>query len=186
MVVALCLGGGVSGWSLHVTAATTTAAVIGASIGAGRHLRAENQRSHVAIFQAPSQDQTHPPGQRRSLRQLKPGSASRITPTCVLGWAGYLRASRGDRHGFTADKSAPVSIPACWATTDDTILNNYHAPDPQRLDGGTVKLAGLQNRRVAGAPPAPSPPHQRRMEVLAPPLVAVVLFFVFGVPPAYR
>ena len=63
---------------------------------------------------------------------------------------------------------------------DDTILNNYKAIQPalQKLDGGTVQLAGLEP--VANALTGTIATDQKRMEVLALPLVAVVLFLVFG------
>ena len=63
---------------------------------------------------------------------------------------------------------------------DDTILNKYKAiaPDLQKLDGGTVQLAGLEP--VANALTGTIATDQRRMEVLALPMVAIVLFLVFG------
>ncbi len=102
----------------------------------------------------------------------------------MLGWAGYLRApdttSAVVQGMTTPDKKYTfVSIPL-KGDDDDTILNNYKAvaPDLQRLDGGTVKLAGLEP--VAEALTGTIATDQRRMEVLALPLVAIVLFFVFG------
>ena len=72
-----------------------------------------------------------------------------------------------------------VSIPL-KGDDDDTILNNYKAvaPDLQKLDGGTAQLAGLEP--IANALTGTIATDQRRMEVLAVPLVAVVLFLVFG------
>src|SRR6201999_278003 len=72
-----------------------------------------------------------------------------------------------------------VSIPL-KGNDDDTILNNYKAiaPDLQKLDGGTVELAGLEP--IANALTGTIATDQRRMEVLALPLVTVVLFLVFA------
>ena len=80
----------------------------------------------------------------------------------------------------TQDKKATfVSIPL-KGDDDDTILNNYKAiaPDLQKLDGGKVQLAGLEP--VANALTGTIATDQQRMEILALPLVAIVLFFVFG------
>ena len=105
----------------------------------------------------------------------------------VLGWAGYLALAPGAeppnaqiKGMATEDKKHTfVSIPL-KGNDDDTILNNYKAiaPDLQKLDGGTVQLAGLEP--IANALAGTIATDQRRMEVLALPLVTVVLFLVFG------
>ena len=63
---------------------------------------------------------------------------------------------------------------------DDTILNNYKdvEHDLQTVDGVNVKLAGLQP--LASELTGTIGEDQKRAEVAAIPLVAVVLFFVFG------
>ena len=62
---------------------------------------------------------------------------------------------------------------------DDTILNNYKkVADDFSIDGVDVKLAGLQP--LANELTGTIGEDQKRGEVLAIPLVAVVLFFVFG------
>ncbi|MGH3561935.1 MAG: MMPL family transporter, partial [Mycobacterium sp.] len=102
----------------------------------------------------------------------------------VIGWAGYLAAPDSDDPTIqgmaTEDKKHTfVSIPL-KGNDDDTILNNYKAiaPDLQKLDGGEVQLAGLEP--IADALTGTIAADQKRMEVLALPLVAVVLFLVFG------
>lgn len=72
-----------------------------------------------------------------------------------------------------------VSVPL-KGDDDDSILNNYKAiaPGLQKLGGGNVELAGLEP--IANALTGTIATDQRRMEVLAVPLVAVVLFLVFG------
>src|SRR6202008_2489927 len=62
---------------------------------------------------------------------------------------------------------------------DDTILNNYKTvQDAFAVPGVYVKLAGLQP--LANELMGTIGEDQLRAEVLAVPLVAVVLFFVFG------
>lgn len=77
------------------------------------------------------------------------------------------------------EKYTFVSIPLD-GDDDDTILNNYKAvqPDLQKINGGAIELAGLNP--VAEGLTGTIAKDQRRMEVLALPLVAVVLFLVFG------
>ena len=105
-------------------------------------------------------------------------------PKQVVGWAGYLRAPDIDNPVIkgmaTQDKQYTfVSIPL-KGDNDDTILTNFKDIEPalQKLDGGTVQLAGLQP--IASALTGTIATDQKRMEVLALPLVAVVLFLVFG------
>ena len=62
---------------------------------------------------------------------------------------------------------------------DDTILNNYKVVQHDfDIPGVDVKLAGLQP--LANELMGTIAEDQKRAEVLAVPLVAVVLFFVFG------
>lgn len=63
---------------------------------------------------------------------------------------------------------------------DDEILNNYKRieSDLQQVNDGNIKLAGLQP--LANELTGTIAEDQKRAEVLALPLVAVVLFFVFG------
>lgn len=76
-------------------------------------------------------------------------------------------------------KDTFVSIPL-KGNDDDTILNNYKdiEPDLQKLNGGQIQLAGLEP--VADGLTGTIAKDEHRMEVLALPLVAVVLFLVFG------
>ena len=80
----------------------------------------------------------------------------------------------------TADrKHTFVAIPL-KGDDDDTILNNFKDIQPalQQLDGGAVELAGLEP--VADGLTGTIDKDQKRMELLALPLVCVVLFLVFG------
>src|SRR6202042_848540 len=81
-------------------------------------------------------------------------------------------ASEDGKHTF-------VSIPL-KGDNDDTILTNYKTiePDLQKLNDGKIQLAGLEP--IANALTGTIATDQKRMEVLALPLVTVVLFLVFG------
>jgi len=102
----------------------------------------------------------------------------------VVGWAGWLAAPTSTDpiiKGMASEdgKHTFVSIPL-KGDDDDTILKNYKdlEPDLQKLNGGKVQLAGLEP--IASALTGTIATDEKRMEVLALPLVAVVLFLVFG------
>ena len=190
VMVALCLGGGVFGMSLgkHVTQSgfyddgsqSVKASVLGDKVY-GR-----DRTGHiVATFTAPDGKNVDDPAWRQQ-RVDELNKFKNDHPDQVLGWAGYLALSNpadatGQIKGMaTEDKKRTfVSIPL-KGNDDDTILNNYKAiaPDLQKLDGGKVELAGLEP--IANALTGTIATDQRRMEVLALPLVTVVLFLVFG------
>lgn len=188
VTVALCLLGGAFGLSLgkHVTQSgfyddgsqSVKASIIGDKVY-GR-----DRTGHiVAIFKAPSGKSVDDPAWAKQITD-ELNKFQQDHPNQVLGWAGYLRApdttSQVIQGMATQDKKYTfVSIPL-KGDDDDTILNNYKtvAPDLQKLDGGTVQLAGLEP--VANALTGTIATDQKRMEVLALPLVAIVLFLVFG------
>ncbi|RFD26052.1 hypothetical protein MUBE_06300 [Mycobacterium uberis] len=188
VTVALCLCGGVFGLSLskHVTQSgfyDDNSQSVKASI-LGDQVYGRDRSGHiVAIFHAPDGKTVNDPAWAKSitdgLNQFQRDHSNK-----VMGWAGYLRAPDTTNmvvQGMaTPDKKYTfVSIPL-KGDDDDTILNNYKAiaPELQKLDGGTVQLAGLNP--IANALTGTIATDQRRMEVLALPLVAVVLFLVFG------
>ncbi len=188
VTVALCLLGGVFGLSLgkHVTQSgfyDDGSQSVKASI-LGDKVYGRDRTGHiVAVFKAPGGKTVNDPAwQKQIVDELNQFQSNH--PNQVLGWAGYLRAPDTPNpviQGMvTPDKKYTfVSIPL-KGDDDDTILNNYKtiAPDLQKLDGGTVQLAGLEP--IANALTGTIATDQRRMEVLALPLVAVVLFLVFG------
>lgn len=188
VTVALCLLGGVFGISLgkHVTQSgfyDEGSQSVKASV-LGDQVYGRDRSGHiVAIFKAPDGKTVNDPAWSKQitdqLNQFQKDHSDQ-----VLGWAGYLRAPDTTnpvvKGMATQDKKYTfVSIPL-KGDDDDTILNNYKAIEPalQKLDGGTVQLAGLEP--VANALTGTIATDQRRMEVLALPLVAVVLFLVFG------
>ncbi|OBK17573.1 MMPL family transporter [Mycobacterium asiaticum] len=188
VTVALCLFGGIFGLSLgkHVTQSgfyDDGSQSVKASI-LGDQVYGRDRTGHiVAIFKAPDgKTVTDPQWSKKISDELNQFVSDH--PKEVLGWAGYLRApdstSSVIKGMATDDKHYTfVSIPL-KGDDDDTILTNYKTVEPalQKLDGGTVQLAGLQP--IASALTGTIATDQRRMEVLALPLVAVVLFLVFG------
>ncbi|ORV58226.1 MMPL family transporter, partial [Mycobacterium fragae] len=186
VMVAVCLGGGIFGLSLgkHVTQSgfyDDSSQSVKASV-LGDDTYGRDRTSHiVATFTAPKGKTVDDPGWSKKVKdQLNKFKDEH--PDQVLGWVGYLAAPDSPvvKGMATPDKKHTfVSIPL-KGDNDDTILTNYKtiAPDLQKLDGGTVELAGLEP--VASALTGTIETDQRRMEVLALPLVAVVLFLVFG------
>ncbi|OBA83914.1 hypothetical protein A9W99_05820 [Mycobacterium sp. 1164966.3] len=190
VMVVLCLGGGIFGMSLgkHVTQSgfyDEGSQSVKASV-LGDQTYGRDRTSHiVATFTAPDGKTVDDPAWRKKiideLNKFKSDHSNE-----VLGWAGYLALSNPAdappliKGMATEDKKHTfVSIPL-KGNDDDTILNNYKSIEPalQKLDGGTVELAGLEP--IANALTGTIATDQRRMEVLALPLVTVVLFLVFG------
>jgi RND superfamily putative drug exporter len=190
VMVALCLGGGVFGLSLgkHVTQSgfyDDGSQSVQASILGDKTYGRDRTGHIVATFTAPDGTNVDDPAWRQKISdELNKFKSDH--PDQVVGWAGYLALSNPAdappliKGMATEDKKHTfVSIPL-KGNDDDTILNNYKAiaPDLQKLDGGTVQLAGLEP--IANALTGTIATDQRRMEVLALPLVTVVLFLVFG------
>jgi RND superfamily putative drug exporter len=188
VMVALCVGGGIFGLTLgkHVTQSgfyDDSSQSVKASVLADQVYGRDRTSHIVATFSAPPGKTVNDPVWSRQIKdQLNKFKADH--PNQVLGWVGYLAAPNTTdpvvKGMATEDKKHTfVSIPL-KGDDDDTILNNYKtiAPDLQKLDGGKVELAGLEP--VANALTGTIETDQRRMEVLALPLVAVVLFLVFG------
>jgi RND superfamily putative drug exporter len=186
VMVALCLGGGIFGMSLgkHVTQSgfyDDGSQSVKASI-LGDKVYGRDRTSHV-VATLPAPHTVDDPAWRDKvvgeLNKLKTDH-----PDQIVGWAGWLAAPESTNpliKGMVSEdrKHTFVSIPL-KGDDDDTILNNYKevAPDLQKLDGGNAQLAGLEP--IANALTGTIATDQRRMEVLAVPLVAVVLFLVFG------
>ncbi len=188
IAVGLSLFGGIFGISLgkHVTQSgffDDSSQSVKASI-LGDDTYGRDRTSHiVATFTAPRGKTVDDPAWSKQIKdQLDKFKADH--PDQVLGWVGYLAAPNSTnpvvKGMATEDKRHTfVSIPL-KGDSDDSILNNYKeiAPDLQKLDGGKVGVAGLEP--VANGLTGTIETDQRRMEVLALPLVAVVLFLVFG------
>src|SRR5271154_1092685 len=185
-MVALSLLGGLFGISLgkHVTQSgfydDGTQSFRSSVLGDNPYGRA--RPSHiVATFTAPK-SVNDPAWQKKVVDELN--AFKKDHPDQVVGWAGWLAAPTSTDpviKGMASDdgKHTFVSIPL-KGDDDDTILTNYKTiePDLQKLNGGHVQLAGLEP--IASALTGTIATDQKRMEVLALPLVAVVLFLVFG------
>ena len=197
VMVGLCLVGGFFGMSLgkHVTQSgfyDDGSQSVKASVLADQ-VYGRDRRGHiVAIFDAP-QGKTvdDPEWSKKVADELNAFKADH--PDQVLDWAGYLRAIASGPDGAkaaqenvtvrgtaTKDKTRTFVNISLKGNDDDTILNNYKAieGDLKKINGGNIELAGLQP--LANELTGTIAEDQQRAEVLALPLVMVVLFFVFG------
>src|ERR1700729_1448367 len=185
-MVALSLRGGIFGISLgkHVTQSgfyDEGSQSVKASV-LGDKTYGRDRTSHiVAIFTAPK-SLNDPAWQKEMVDELNAFKTDH--PNQVVGWAGWLAAPTSTDpviKGMASEdgKHTFVSIPL-KGDNDDIILNNYKdiEPDLQKLNDGKIQLAGLEP--IANALTGTIATDQKRMEVLALPLVAVVLFLVFG------
>ena len=100
-------------------------------------------------------------------------------PNQILRSVGYFKRPDLLRNMADASKKHAFMSIQLKGNDDDTILNNYKAVQHDlAIPGVDVKLAGLQP--LADELTGTVGEDQKRAEVLALPLVAVVLFFVFG------
>lgn len=122
-----------------------------------------------------------------------PGIVSRDKPGIIDPFAGSgsdptSKAARDiiRERTFTADKSHAFISIGVAGDDDTTVLNNYKIIEPsfdgiaERFDlpGTDFELAGLQP--VAGSMADGMDKDIQRAEVIALPLVAIMLFFIFG------
>jgi trehalose monomycolate/heme transporter len=186
VMVALCLGAGIFGISLgkHVTQSgffDDSSQSVKASV-MGDDTYGRDRTSHiVATFAAPQGKTVDDPAwSKQVVDQINKLKADH--PNEILDWVGYLRAPTAPavKGMATEDKKHTFVSIMLKGDSDDAILNNYKAiaPDLLKLDGGKVEAAGLEP--VANGLTGTIETDQKRMEILALPLVAVVLFLVFG------
>ena len=188
LMVALSIGGGIYGMSLgqHVTqsgfydeGSQSVKASLLADDAYGR-----DRTSHVvAILTPPDGKKVDDPQWSKQMVTELDDFAKKHEDT-VVGWAGWLRAPDSTdttvQQMKTADMRATfVSIPL-KGDGDDEILKNYQevAPDLKEINNGDIKLAGLNP--LASELTGTIGVDQQRAEIAAIPLVAVLLFFVFG------
>ena len=183
VMVALCIGGGIYGISLgqHVTQSgfydEGSQSVKASLIADGAYGR-DTSGHIVAIYTAPEGKTVDDPAfSKQILDNLE--TAQKEHPDQILRSIGYFKnpellanmADAGKKHAF-------MSI-QLKGNDDDTILNNYKmVKDSFNIDGIDVAQAGLQP--LANELTGTIGEDQRRAEVAAIPLVAVLLFFVFG------
>ena len=101
-------------------------------------------------------------------------------PDQILRSIGYFKSPELLSNMADADKKHAFMSIQLKGDDDDTILNNYKKVEHglQIIDGVDVQLAGLQP--LASELTGTIGEDQKRAEVAAIPLVAVLLFFVFG------
>ena len=188
LMVALCVGGGIYGIDLgkHVTQSgfydEGSQSVRASLLADGAYGR--DRTSHiVAILTPPGDKKVDDPQWSKEMVDELDGFVKKHDDK-VAGWAGWLRApdstdatvqqmkTQDMRHTF-------VSIPL-KGDGDDEILQNYLAvaPDLKQINDGDIKLGGLNP--LASELTGTIGVDQQRAEVAAIPLVAVLLFFVFG------
>ena len=188
VMVALCLGGGVYGISLgqHVTQSgfyDEGSESVHASLVSDEAYGRDRTSHVVAILTPPDGEKvTDPQWMEKVTGELN--DLVEEHPDQIVSWVGWLRApataSAQVQQMKTADDSKTfISIPL-KGDDDDTILKNYQAiePDLKKVNDGDIQLAGLNP--LASELTGTIGEDQKRAEVAAIPLVAVVLFFVFG------
>ena len=181
--MALCLGGGVFGLSLgsHLT---QSGFYDGDSESAqasrlGDQAYGRDTSGHiVAIYSAPDGKTVDDPAFKKKILDNL-AQVEKDHPNQILRSVGYFKSPGLLRNMADAPKKHAFMSIQLKGNDDDTILNNYKVVQHDfDIPGVDVKLAGLQP--LANELMGTIAEDQKRAEVLAVPLVAVVLFFVFG------
>ena len=188
LMVALCVGGGIYGIDLgkHVTQSgfydEGSQSVRASLLADGAYGR--DRTSHIVAILTPPDDKKvdDPQWSKEMVDELDAFAAKHEDQ--VAGWAGWLRAPDSTDATVAQMKTQDmrktfVSIPL-KGDGDDEILKNYQAvaPDLKTINNGDIKLGGLNP--LANELTGTIGVDQQRAEVAAIPLVAVLLFFVFG------
>ncbi len=183
VMVALCIGGGIYGMSLgkHVTQSgfyDDGSQSVRASLVADAAYGRDTSGHIVAIYTAPEGKTVDDPAfTQKILDNL--AAAETEHPDQILRSIGYFKSPEMLANMADADKKHAFMSIQLKGDDDDTILNNYKVvADSFDIDGVDVKLAGLQP--LANELTGTIGEDQKRAEVAAIPLVAVLLFFVFG------
>lgn len=191
VMVALCLGGGVYGISLgqHVTQSgfyDEGSESVHASLVSDEAYGRDTSGHIVALYTAPEGKTVDDPAfQKKILDNLT--ELEKNHPDQVLRSIGYFKSPEVLSNMADDDKKHAFMSVQLKGDNDDVILNNYNknvgedgktVKDALDIDGIEVQQAGLQP--LASELTGTIGEDQRRAEVAAIPLVAVVLFFVFG------
>lgn len=183
LMVTLCVGGGIYGISLgdHVTQSgfydDGSQSVQASLIADGAYGR--DTSGHIVAIYTASDGKTvdDPQFQQKILDNL--AAAEERHPDQILRSIGYFKSPDILTTMADADKQHAFMSIQLKGDNDDTILNNYKVvKNDFDIPGIDVKLAGLQP--LADELTGTIADDQRRAEVAAIPLVAVLLFFVFG------
>ncbi|MGB8408246.1 MAG: MMPL family transporter, partial [Mycobacterium sp.] len=188
VLVALCLGGAVYGSSLgqHVTQSgyyNEDSQSVQASVLGDQVYGRDRTSLVVAILTPPNNGKIDDPAwQKKVTGELD--SFVNDHKDQVVAWVGWLKAPTTDNPTVQAMKTADlkhtfITVPL-KGDDDDTLLKTYQAvaPDLQKINGGNIKLAGMEP--LASELTGTIGTDQKRAEFAIVPLVAVVLFFVFG------
>ncbi len=182
-MVALCIGGGIFGIDLgkHVTQSgfyDEGSQSVKASLIADAAYGRDTSGHIVAIYTAPEGKTVDDPAfTKKILDNLD--QAQKDHPDEILRAIGYFKNPDLLKNMADADKKHAFMSIQLKGDDDDTILNNYKVvKDSFNIDGIDVKQAGLQP--LANELTGTIGKDQQRAEVAAIPLVAVLLFFVFG------
>ena len=183
IMVALCIAGGIFGMSLgsHVTQSgfyDEGSQSVKASLLADGAYGRDTSGHIVAIYTAPDGKTVDDPEfDKKILDNL--AQVEKDHPDEILRSIGYFKSPELLSNMADAEKKHAFMSIQLKGDNDDTILNNYKkVADSFFIDGVDVKLAGLQP--LASELTGTIGEDQRRAEVAAIPLVAVLLFFVFG------
>ena len=183
VMVLACIGGGIYGLSLgkHVTQSgfyDEGSQSVKASLLADGAYGRDTSGHIVAIYTAPEGKTVDDPEfTKKILDNLD--QAQKDHPDEILRAIGYFKNPELLSNMADADKKHAFMSIQLKGNDDDTILNNYKVvKDSFNIDGIDVKQAGLQP--LANELTGTIGEDQRRAEVAAIPLVAVLLFFVFG------
>ena len=183
MMVGLCVLGGLFGMSLgsHVTQSgfyDDYSESARASRLADEVYGRDTSGHIIAIYTAP-EGKTVDDAEFRQKVLDNLAQVEKDNPDRVLRSIGYFKSPELLSTMADANKQHAFMSVQLKGNDDDTILNNFkEVQDDFSIDGVDVKLGGLQP--LASELTGTIAEDQLRAEVLALPLVAVVLFFVFG------
>ena len=183
VMVALCLAGGVYGASLgkHVTQSgfyDEGSSSVKASLIADAAYGRDTSGHIVAVYTAPDGKTVDDPAFKKEILDNL-AQVEKDHPDEILRSIGYFKNPDLLSNMADADKKHAFMSIQLKGNDDDTILNNYKKVDKDFfIKGVDVQLAGLQP--LAAELTGTIGEDQQRAEVAAIPLVAVLLFFVFG------
>jgi trehalose monomycolate/heme transporter len=182
-MVALCLGGGAYGLTLgaHLTQSGfyDSGSESAKASRLGDEAYGRDTSGHiVAVYSAPDGKTVDDPAfTKKILDNL--AKVEKEHPDQILRSVGYFKNPKLLRNMADADKQHAFMSIQLKGNDDDTILKNYRTVQHDfDVPGVDVKLAGLQP--LANELMGTIGEDQKRAELLAIPLVAVLLFFVFG------
>ena len=182
-MVALCLGAGIYGSSLaqHVTQSgffDEGSESAQASRLGDEHYGRDTSSHIVAIYTAPDGKTVDDPAFRKKILDNL-AQVEEDHPDQIIRSIGYFKTPGLLRNMADASKKHAFMSIQLKGDNDDLILKNYKEVQSDLADPGVdVKLAGLLP--LANELTGTIATDQQRAEVLALPLVVVLLFFVFG------